>query len=47
MSKPPGFSRLLLLLGAISLLTPFSLDMYLPALPAIAADLLPSSRGSR
>ncbi len=39
MSKPPGFSRLLLLLGAISLLTPFSLDMYLPALPAIAADL--------
>ena len=39
MSKSPGFSRLLLLLGAISLLTPFSLDMYLPALPAIAADL--------
>lgn len=39
MSKPPGFSRFLLLLGAISILTPFSLDMYLPALPAIAADL--------
>jgi hypothetical protein len=30
---------LLLLLGAISILTPFSLDLYLPALPAIAADL--------
>ena len=32
-------SRLLLLLGAISILGPFSVDMYLPALPAIAADL--------
>lgn len=30
---------LLLLLGAISLLGPFSLDLYVPALPAIAADL--------
>ncbi len=39
MQKSPGFSKLLLLLGAISILTPFSLDMYLPALPAIAADL--------
>ena len=38
-SKPPQMSRLLVLLGAISILTPFSLDMYLPALPAIAADL--------
>jgi MFS family permease len=32
-------SKLLLLLGAISILTPFSLDLYLPALPAIATDL--------
>jgi DHA1 family bicyclomycin/chloramphenicol resistance-like MFS transporter len=32
-------SKLLLLLGAITLLTPFSIDMYLPAMPAIAADL--------
>ena len=39
MSKPPRLSRLLVLLGAISILTPFALDMYLPALPAIAADL--------
>ena len=39
MSKPPGLSKLLILLGAISILTPFSLDMYLPALPAIAQDL--------
>ncbi len=37
--KPPQISKLLVLLGAISILTPFSLDMYLPALPAIAADL--------
>ena len=39
MSKPPGLSKLLFLLGAISILTPFSLDMYLPALPSIARDL--------
>jgi MFS transporter, DHA1 family, multidrug resistance protein len=39
MSKPPRLSRLLFLLGAISILTPFALDMYLPALPAIASDL--------
>jgi MFS transporter, DHA1 family, multidrug resistance protein len=32
-------SKLLVLLGSISILTPFSLDLYLPALPAIAADL--------
>ena len=43
MSKPPGFSKLLLLLGAISILAPFSLDMYLPALPAIADDLKASA----
>jgi len=39
MSAPPALSKLLILLGAISILTPFSLDMYLPALPAIAQDL--------
>ncbi|HUX74769.1 MAG TPA: multidrug effflux MFS transporter [Steroidobacteraceae bacterium] len=38
-SKPPGMSKLLVLLGAISLLAPFSIDMYLPALPAIARSL--------
>jgi MFS transporter, DHA1 family, multidrug resistance protein len=45
MSKPPKFSKLLLLLGAISILTPFSLDMYLPALPAIAQDLKAGAAG--
>jgi hypothetical protein len=42
MSKPPGFSRLLPLLGAISLLTSFSRDMYSPTLltlPAFFAGL--------
>jgi hypothetical protein len=37
--KPPRMSKLLLLLGSITILTPFSLDLYLPALPSIAADL--------
>jgi DHA1 family bicyclomycin/chloramphenicol resistance-like MFS transporter len=32
-------SKLLVLLGSISILTPFSIDLYLPALPAIARDL--------
>ena len=36
-------SKLLVLLGTISLLTPFTLDIYLPALPAIAADLRASA----
>ena len=31
-------SKLLVVLGAISVLTPFSIDMYLPAFPAIEAD---------
>src|ERR1700683_2998631 len=42
-SKPPRMSKLLVLLGTISVLTPFSLDLYLPALPAIAADLKASA----
>lgn len=37
--EPPRLSRLLVFLGCISILTPFSLDLYLPALPAIADDL--------
>ena len=36
---PPGMSPLLVLLGTITLLAPFSIDMYLPALPAISRDL--------
>jgi DHA1 family bicyclomycin/chloramphenicol resistance-like MFS transporter len=41
--NPPQMSRLLLLLGSIAILMPFSLDIYLPALPAIAADLKASA----
>jgi DHA1 family bicyclomycin/chloramphenicol resistance-like MFS transporter len=37
--KPPRMSKLLLLLGSISILAPFSLDLYLPSLPSIATDL--------
>jgi MFS transporter, DHA1 family, multidrug resistance protein len=32
-------SKLLVMLGSITILSPFSLDLYLPALPSIAADL--------
>jgi DHA1 family bicyclomycin/chloramphenicol resistance-like MFS transporter len=39
LGRPPRLSKSRLLLGAITVLTPFSLDLYLPALPAIAADL--------
>src|SRR5271169_4804980 len=42
-SKPPRMSGLLVLLGSISILTPFTIDIYLPALPAIAADLKASA----
>ncbi len=38
-SHSPQMPRLLLLLGAISLLAPCCVDMYLPALPTIATDL--------
>ncbi len=38
-SQPPQMSKLLVVLGAISMLTPFSLDLYLPSLPLIATDL--------
>lgn len=38
-SNSPRMSKLLLLLGSITILSPFSLDLYLPALPSIATDL--------
>ncbi|MDP9084472.1 MAG: Bcr/CflA family drug resistance efflux transporter, partial [Pseudomonadota bacterium] len=41
--KAPQISRLLLLLGAIALLGPLSVDLYLPALPGIAIDLKASA----
>nr|MBP9643961.1 MFS transporter [Budvicia sp.] len=37
---PPGVSRkwLVFILGLLSMLMPLSIDMYLPAMPAIALD---------
>ena len=35
--------RLVLVLGALIALGPFTIDMYLPALPTISTDLLTSS----
>lgn len=35
---PPGFGALELLLGGLAALGPLSIDMYLPALPGIAAE---------
>ncbi|RKN85906.1 multidrug effflux MFS transporter [Paenibacillus ginsengarvi] len=37
--KTPSRARLALILGTLSAFGPFSLDMYLPALPELAADL--------
>ncbi|MDQ2705843.1 MAG: MFS transporter, partial [Pseudomonadota bacterium] len=34
-----GFLRIALVLGLVSAVGPFSIDMYLPALPTIGADL--------
>lgn len=39
-----GHAGLFILLGALGGLTPLAIDMYLPAMPAIASDL---GRGSR
>lgn len=38
-ANSPRMSKLLLMLGSITILSPFSLDLYLPALPSIATDL--------
>ena len=34
-----GFLRIAIVLGLISAIGPFAIDMYLPALPTIGADL--------
>ncbi|MFV0574521.1 MAG: Bcr/CflA family multidrug efflux MFS transporter [Vibrio sp.] len=39
-TAPKSHSVLILILGAIGLLTPFAIDMYLPAMPTIAKDLM-------
>lgn len=37
-TKPPSSSLIILILGALTALGPFSIDMYLPAFPEIAVD---------
>ncbi|MFH0256593.1 Bcr/CflA family multidrug efflux MFS transporter [Vibrio rumoiensis] len=39
-SLPKSSFVLFLILGSIGLLTPFAIDMYLPAMPTIASDLM-------
>jgi DHA1 family bicyclomycin/chloramphenicol resistance-like MFS transporter len=39
MKKKPGRTVLILILGMLSAIGPFSIDMYLPGFPAIAEDL--------
>lgn len=39
-SLPKSSFMLFLILGSIGLLTPFAIDMYLPAMPTIASDLM-------
>jgi len=43
--RPPRALRLLIVLGALSAFGPLSLDMYLPALPALARDFAVSDAG--
>ncbi|MFZ5999250.1 MAG: Bcr/CflA family drug resistance efflux transporter, partial [Bacteroidota bacterium] len=37
--KRKEYIVLILILGSLSTISPFSIDMYLPGFPAIAADL--------
>lgn len=38
MGKAPSHIGLIFILGLLSMLTPFAIDMYLPALPVIAKE---------
>ena len=38
-SRLPGHTRLLLVLAAMTMFVPMSIDMYMPSFPAVAADL--------
>src|SRR5712675_1961372 len=42
-SKPPSRARMIVVLGLLVALGPLTIDMYLPALPRIAAELSVSS----
>ena len=44
---PPTFARNAIVLGLLSAIGPFAIDMYLPALPAISADLRASTSATQ
>ncbi|NGX94918.1 MAG: multidrug effflux MFS transporter [Candidatus Afipia apatlaquensis] len=46
-SKSSSFARNAIVLGLLSAIGPFAIDMYLPALPAIAADLRASTAATQ
>ncbi len=39
MTAPTGMARIALVIGLLGMVGPFAIDMYLPALPEVAADL--------
>src|SRR3984957_9519019 len=44
---PPTFARNAIVLGLLTAIGPFAIDMYLPALPAISADLRASTSATQ
>jgi DHA1 family bicyclomycin/chloramphenicol resistance-like MFS transporter len=46
-SAKPSFARNAIVLGLLSAIGPFAIDMYLPALPAIAADFQASAQATQ
>lgn len=42
MSATPGMARIAIVIGLLGMVGPFAIDMYLPALPLVAADLATS-----
>ena len=45
MATQPGMVRIALVIGLLGAVGPFAIDMYLPALPEVAADLGASAAG--
>src|SRR5580692_6942606 len=43
----PSFSRIAIVLGLLAAVGPFAIDMYLPAMPSIAADLHASTAATQ
>ena len=46
-STSSSFAKNAIVLGLLSAIGPFAIDMYLPALPAIAADLQASTAATQ